>query len=98
MGKNKKDKLKLEITKTNLRNILAQQLTEKNLDVSEGVFEDQSASWILVKGDIKVSDEEIFRLDIELGFNADGDEITGINVFKVPFKLTEEDVIKIFPV
>lgn len=93
MSKKKKEKKQ----KISLRNVLALQLQVADIKFEEGDFEDKSASWILIKGDVKTENHEMYRLDIEIGFDYEGDNINEINIFKVPFSLSEDDAIKIFP-
>jgi len=98
MSKKKKEKQEKHIS---LRNILALQFQVAGIKFEEGDFDDKSASWLLIKGDLKrVNSEgydELHRLDIEIGFDYEGDNINQINVFKIPYSLSEDDAIKIFP-
>ena len=39
----------------------------------------------------------MYRIDVEITFDYEGDNISDINVFKIPYSLSEDDAIKIFP-
>jgi len=93
MSKKKKEKQK----HISLRNVLALQFQVAGIKFEEGDFSDKSASWILVKGDMKRENDEMFRLDIEISFDYEGNNIDHINIFKIPYSLNEDDAIKIFP-
>jgi len=96
--KNKKNKKnKIEQPQISLRNILAMQCKVAGFDFEEDGFSDGSGSWVEVKGNVIMKDDELFRYDFVISFDGAGDNITAFKIFKTPYKINEDESEQIFP-
>lgn len=83
-------KNKAKAKEISLYDLLIKELSKNHENIESGIFSDLSSQWININQ--RVKDDQI---TVVLSFDPMTDEITNTSVYKSPYKLCEDDMIKI---